>query len=70
VGMLMDGAGYVPAPKGVPETAEMAARLGEGMDSAFWMIGIYLVLVGAVSILLLNPDRTAARLQERFVFNG
>jgi len=70
VGMLMDGAGYVPAPKGVPETAEMAARLGAGMDSAFWVIGIYLVLVGAVSVLLLNPDRTAARLQERFAFNG
>lgn len=70
VGMLMDKAGYAPAPKGVAETAEMAARLGEGMNSAFWMIGIYLVLVGAASVLLLNPDRTAARLQERFVFNG
>ncbi|NKX55702.1 MFS transporter [Arthrobacter mobilis] len=70
VGMLMDAAGYVPAPKGVPETAEMAARLGEGMDSAFWMIGIYLVVVGLLSVLMLNPDRTASRLQERFAFNG
>jgi sugar phosphate permease len=70
VGMLMDGAGYVPAPKGVAETAEMAARLGEGMNSAFWMIGIYLLVVGAVSVLMLNPDRTAARLQERFAYNG
>ncbi|MCG2623946.1 MFS transporter [Arthrobacter sp. I2-34] len=70
VGTLMDRAGYVPAPKGVHETAEMAARLAEGMNSAFWMIGIYLVLVGAASVLLLNPDRTASRLQERFAFNG
>ncbi|MFD1212766.1 MFS transporter [Arthrobacter sp. GCM10027362] len=70
VGMLMDRAGYIPAPKGVPETAEMAARLGEGMDLAFWMIGIYLVLVGLASVVLLNPDRTAARLQEKFAFNG
>lgn len=70
VGTLMDGAGYVPAPKGVAETVEMAARLGEGMNSAFWMIGIYLLVVGAVSVLMLNPDRTAARLQERFAYNG
>lgn len=70
VGTLMDRAGYVPAPKGVHETAEMAARLAEGMNSAFWMIGIYLMLVGVASVLLLNPDRTASRLQERFAFNG
>ena len=70
VGALMDAAGYVPAPKGVRETAEMAARLGAGMDTSFWMIGVYLVAVGALSVLLLNPDRTAARLQERFAFTG
>jgi hypothetical protein len=70
VGALMDAAGYVPAPKGVKETAEMAARLGAGMDTSFWMIGVYLVAVGALSVLLLNPDRTGARLQERFAFRG
>ena len=70
VGSLMDSAGYVPAPKGVRETAEMAALLAEGMNSAFWMIGIYLIVVGVVSVLLLNPDRTASRLQEKFVYNG
>jgi hypothetical protein len=40
------------------------------MNSAFWMIGIYLVAVGILSIIMLNPDRTANRLQQRFVFNG
>ncbi|WP_139004107.1 MFS transporter [Arthrobacter crystallopoietes] len=70
VGMLMDNAGYLPAPKGVADTAEMAARLAEGMNSSFWMIGVYLVVVGGISILLLNPDRTAVRLQERFAYNG
>ncbi|EMY33149.1 hypothetical protein D477_016390 [Arthrobacter crystallopoietes BAB-32] len=70
VGTLMDNAGYAPAPKGVRETAEMAAKLAEGMNSAFWMIGVYLIIVGVISILLLNPDRTAGRLQEKFVYNG
>lgn len=70
VGGLMDRAGYVPAPKGAAETAEMAARLGEGMNSAFWVIGIYLVVVGVLSVLMLNPDRTGERLQQRFVYNG
>jgi len=40
------------------------------MNSAFWMIGIYLIVVGLISVLLLNPDRTALRLQERFAYNG
>jgi MFS family permease len=70
VGALMDAAGYVPAAKGVKDTAAMIARLTEGMDTSFWMIGAYLVAVGVLSIMLLNPDRTAARLQEKFAFNG
>lgn len=48
----------------------MTQRLAEGMNSAFWMIGIYLILVGLISVLLLNPDRTALRLQKRFAYNG
>lgn len=40
------------------------------MNSAFWMIGVYLVVVGVLSVLMLNPDRTGARLQQRFVYNG
>ncbi|MFJ6419286.1 MFS transporter [Paeniglutamicibacter sp. NPDC091659] len=70
VGLLMDKAGYVPGAKGVPDTAEMAGLLGQGMNSAFGMIGIYLVVVGIICVLLLNPDTTAKRLQARFAFNG
>lgn len=66
VGTLMDRAGYAPAPKGMPETAEMALRLAGGMNSSFLLIGAYLVVVGLLSLLLLNPDRTARRLQEKF----
>lgn len=68
VGMLMDKSGYVPAPKGVAESAEMAARLADGMNSSFGLIGIYLVVVGIICVLFLNPDRTAASLQKKFVF--
>ncbi|GAA3677660.1 hypothetical protein GCM10023081_14920 [Arthrobacter ginkgonis] len=69
VGLLMDSAGYVPAPKGQPVPVEMVMALIDGMNSAFWMIGLYLLVVGAASILMLNPDRTAHRLQ-RFAYNG
>jgi MFS family permease len=68
VGMLMDKSGYVPAAKGIPESVEMAARLADGMNSSFGLIGIYLVVVGIVCVLFLNPDRTAASLQKKFVF--
>lgn len=70
VGSLMDRAGYVPGPKGVRDSAEMASLLAQGMNSSFSMIGIYLVVVGVICVLLLNPDRTAERLQTRFAFNG
>ncbi|MCV9993071.1 MFS transporter [Paeniglutamicibacter sp. ZC-3] len=70
VGSLMDRAGYIPGPKGVRDSAEMASLLAQGMNSSFSMIGIYLVVVGVICVLLLNPDRTAERLQTRFAFNG
>lgn len=69
VGLLMDASGYITPPMGHPVPSEMVTALTEGMNSAFWMIGIYLLVVGAASVLLLNPDRTADRLQ-RFAFNG
>lgn len=69
VGMLMDSAGYVTTPKGQPVPTEMTAALTEGMNSAFWMIGLYLLVVGAASVFMLNPDRTAHRLQ-KFAYSG
>ncbi|HJX78442.1 MFS transporter [Glutamicibacter sp.] len=70
VGGLMDRAGYVPGAKGVADTAEMSALLAQGMNSSFGMIGIYLVIVGVFCVLMLNPDRTARRLQTKFTFTG
>lgn len=69
VGMLMDSAGYVTTPQGQAVPPEMAAALTTGMNSSFWMIGIYLLLVGTASIFMLNPDRTAHRLQ-KFAYSG
>lgn len=60
VGVLMDRAGYRSGDVGDP--AAMAGRLADGMNSGFWLIGIYLAIVGTAGILFLNPDRTASRL--------
>lgn len=70
VGGLMDSAGYVPSPKGVADSAEMATLLAQGMNASFGMIGIYLVVVGIFCVLMLNPDRTARKLQTKFTFTG
>lgn len=68
VGFLMDRAGYVA--QGKVDSPEMVELLKVGMNNGFTFIGIYLVIVGILSILLLNPDRTARTLQKKFVFNG
>ncbi|MEG1444925.1 MULTISPECIES: MFS transporter [Micrococcaceae] len=70
VGGLMDSAGYIPSPKGVADSAEMAELLAQGMNASFGMIGIYLVVVGIFCVLMLNPDRTARKLQTSFTFTG
>ncbi|MBM7767916.1 MFS transporter [Glutamicibacter nicotianae] len=70
VGGLMDRAGYIPSPKGVADSAEMAGLLAQGMNTSFGMIGIYLVIVGIFCVLMLNPDRTARKLQTSFTFTG
>lgn len=70
VGVFMDRAGYLANPQGVGDTAEMASRLADGMNSSFILIGIYLTCVGLLSVVLLNPDRTARSLQKKFSFSG
>ncbi|WP_199257013.1 MFS transporter [Tomitella fengzijianii] len=69
VGHLMDSAGFAATPKGEPVPAAMTGALLSGMNSAFWMIGVDMLIVGAASVVLLNPDRTARRLQ-KFAFHG
>ncbi|HEN8797498.1 MFS transporter [Pseudomonas sp. CM25] len=66
VGLLMERAGYLQVGKGAPQSLEMTARLAEGMNASFAYIGCYLVVMGFVSILCLDPDSTAKKLQKRF----
>lgn len=63
VGALMDGAGYVQPPKGTLLSPEMAQHLITGMNQGFHYIGFYLMIVSILTILFLNPDRTAQQHQ-------
>lgn len=54
VGYLMQNAGFTANI----ELSSVAAKsaLTNGMNSAFWFIGIYLMVLGALSFMCLNPD--------------
>ncbi|MFW3168779.1 MFS transporter [Geodermatophilus sp. CPCC 206100] len=65
VGVFMDRAGYRAAPKGQPETAEMAANMATGVDHAFLLAGAILLVCGVLSAFFFRPDRTGRRLQSR-----
>lgn len=62
VGFLMDKAGYIQPAKGVPLSPEMAGHLILGMNHGFTYIGLYMVVVGILTILFLNPDKLAKKL--------
>ncbi|EPF80118.1 MFS transporter [Acinetobacter rudis] len=62
VGYLMDIAGYIQPAKGVPLSPQMAENLIIGMNHGFEYIGIYMIIVGVISILFLNPDYLAKKL--------
>ena len=62
VGYLMDHSGYISPAKGVPLTAPMLENLTTGMNQGFHYIGVYLMIVGLINILFLNPDRLAKKL--------
>lgn len=62
VGYLMDIAGYIQPTKGVPLSPQMAENLIVGMNHGFEYIGIYMIVVGIISILFLNPDYLAKKL--------
>jgi MFS family permease len=65
VGLFMDRAGYRAAPKGQPETAEMAANMADGVGNAFLLAGVILLVGGLLSAFLFRPDATARTLQRR-----
>jgi MFS family permease len=66
VGLFMDRAGYQAAPKGQPETAEMAASMATGVNNAFLLAGVILLVAGVLSALFFRPDRTGRLLQSRY----
>lgn len=62
VGYLMDHAGFIQPPKGVGISPDMALNLINGMNTGFMNIGIYMIIVGILTIIYLNPDKTAKNL--------
>ena len=64
VGYLMDIAGYVQPAKGIALAPEMAEKLIIGMNHGFEYIGIYMIIVGLISMVFLNPDYLAKKLMK------
>jgi MFS family permease len=64
VGYLMDHAGYIKPAKGVAASPEMLGNLITGMNTGFVYIGVYLIVVGFITMLFLNPDKTAKSLMK------
>ena len=64
VGYLMDVAGYVQPAKGIALAPEMAEKLIIGMNHGFEYIGIYMIIVGLISMVFLNPDYLAKKLMK------
>ena len=63
VGYFMDIAGYQQPAKGIPLVPVMAEKLIVGMNHGFEYIGIYMMIVGLISILFLNPDNLVRKLR-------
>lgn len=63
VGWLMERAGYVAAPKGSPLSAEMAQAMATGVNQAFTITGIALVVGGLMCVLFLRPEALGRKLQ-------
>jgi hypothetical protein len=62
----MDRAGYrTPAP-GTKDTAAMILNMTSGFHQSFGVAGALLLVAGVLSVFFLNPDRTSARLQNKF----
>ena len=67
VGWLMSHAGYVPPPKDVKPSPEMADRMAIGVHQAFTITGLVLLIGGAMCIAFLRPERLGRTLQQRFI---
>jgi len=66
VGLFMDGAGYRTPGPGAKDTAEMIGNMMAGVNQSFGVAGALLLIAGVLSVMFLNPDKTAARLQSTY----
>lgn len=64
VGWLMTNAGYVAPPKGQPIPAEMVNAMASGVNQAFTITGLVLLVGGVLAALFLRPGPTGQRLQK------
>jgi len=64
VGMFMESAGYIQPMKGMLPDAAMLSKLVMGMNLSFSYICVYLLIVGLLAMIFLNPDKTAKKLQQ------
>lgn len=65
VGWMMTTAGYVAPAKGVAPSAEMVSSMAGGVHSAFLITGIFLLVAGLASALLLRPEKLGRKLQAK-----
>ncbi|WP_229119605.1 MFS transporter [Enemella evansiae] len=63
VGWLMSAAGYVAPPKGQPVPAATVEAMANGVNQAYTITGVVLLVGGVLAALLLRPGATGRRLQ-------
>lgn len=63
VGWLMSAAGYVAPPKGQPIPPAMVDAMANGVNQAFTITGVVLLVGGVMAAVFLRPGATGRRLQ-------
>lgn len=63
VGWLMENAGYRTAPTGTVASADMIARMINGVDQSFMIAGMLLLISELLGLAFIRPDQTARKLQ-------
>lgn len=69
VGWLMTSAGYQPVPKGQPIPPTMVEAMASGVNQAFTITGVVLLIGGIMAATLLRPGPTGQRLQAHHLKN-
>ncbi|MGN5477068.1 hypothetical protein ACTMU2_09615 [Cupriavidus basilensis] len=59
-GWLVQKAGYVASSGGMGDTALLA----QGLNRAFSLTGLLLLVTGLAAVILINPERSATLLQQ------